>query len=65
MKKIYYARDEDDKIIDEVIRNVIMKEGTPVEKNLYIQNNMIISLLREISDNIKEIKEILKGAKDE
>lgn len=64
MREIYYTRDKLDEVLDESIRQVIMNEGSSVEQKLYIQNIMILSLLRQVSDDIKEIKEILK-AKDE
>lgn len=48
----YYARSEQEKEFDDEIRNAVYNDGTKAEMALYIQNQEILNLLRQIDDKL-------------
>lgn len=54
--KHYYARNEEERNVDNTIRDAVRSKGNKSDMALYIQNQMILSALRRIEDDITNIK---------
>lgn len=54
--KHYYARNEEERNVDNTTRDAVRSKGNKSDMALYIQNQMILSALRRIEDDITNIK---------
>lgn len=64
-RKTYFARNEHERKFDDERRESIAKYGSKADRELYLQNQEILNIIRENNEILKDIFAMVKAMTDE